>query len=239
MRQRIIIIPFLIVLLLTSCTWKKSRVIFRPDPVQDILQEQTGSAEIWQIIESQNGPGEIAIPEWVNRYYNRELRVLEASETYGERYLFVGRNRGDNFIALQQWLESFNVRYDFPALVTQRTERRLVASASLYPDDEYGDYFAKMIKEVTDSEFPGASVVQNFWVKRKMINNNDEVTDIELPEANTEQERYEFLVLTSIDKETFQRQIREIMAGIKTTESPTREQTAAVTKIRQSFFEGF
>jgi hypothetical protein len=237
MKQHIITSFLLItLLLLASCPGQGSRVIFRPDPVQDILQEQTGTPEIWQIIESQNGPGEIEIPEWVYRYYNREIRVLESSGAYGNRYLFIGRSRGDNFIALQQWLDSFNVTYDFPRLVTQRVERRLVASASLYPDDEYGDYFAKLIKEVSDSEFPGANEVQNFWVKRRMIT---EVSGDGLPDTDTEPERYEFLVLTSIDKETLQRQIREIMAGIKTTESPTRGQTAAITNIQQLFFEGF
>jgi hypothetical protein len=150
--------------------------------------------------------------------------------------LFVGRSRGDNFVALQQWLDSFNVMYDFPALVTTRVERRLVASASLYPDDEYGDYFANLIKEVTDSEFPGASVEQNFWVKRRTI---PQVSSDESPDANVEQERYEFLVLASIDKETLQKQVRDIMVGIKTSESPTREQTTAITNIQQSFFEGF
>jgi hypothetical protein len=234
MKQRIIIFSLLI-LLLASCSWKKSGVIFRPDPVQDMLQEQTGPPVTWQIIESQNGPGEIDIPEWVQRFYNRELRVLEASGAYGNRYLFVGRSRGENLVALKQWLDGFNVTYDFPALVTQRTERRLVASASLFPDDEYGEYFAKLIKEVTDSEFQGAYVEQNFWVKRRMI---PDVSGDGLPE-DTEQERYEFLVLTSINKQTLKTQIQKIMADIKTKEAPTREQAAAITKIRQSFFEGF
>jgi hypothetical protein len=234
--MRHIITLFLLIPLLASCTDKKSRIIIRPDPVQDMLQEQTGPPVIWQIIESQNGPGEIEIPEWVHRYYSRQLQTLELSGLYGERYLFVGRSRGDNFIALQQWLDSFDVRYDFPALVTQRVERRLVASASLYPDDEYGDYFVGLIKEITDSIFPGATVEQNFWVKRRMIT---EASGDALPDANVAQERYEFLVLTSIDKGILQKQIHEIMAGIKTTESPTREQTTAITNIRQSFFVGF
>jgi hypothetical protein len=53
------------------------------------------------------------------------------------------------------------------------------------------------------------------------------------------EDRYEFFVLISVDKETLQKQIQEIMTNIKTKVPPTRDQAAAITKIKNTFFEGF
>jgi hypothetical protein len=239
MKQHIVTF-FLLTILLAACAGRQSKVIFRPDPGQDILQEQTGPSETWQIIESQNGPGETDIPEWVLRYYSRELRTLETPRAYGGKYLFIGRSRGDNLNVLRQWINGFSLVQDMPRLVAQRVERRLIVTASLYPDDEYGEYFETLIKKISDGEYPGAVVEQTFWVKRKLIPRDEESnTGVELENENIISERYESLILISINKDMLQKQIQEIIEGIKTTTPPTREQTAAINGIRQSFFEGF
>jgi hypothetical protein len=238
--KQYIITFFLLAILFASCAGRQSKIIFRPDPGQDILQEQTGPSETWQIIESQNGPGETDVPEWVLRFYNRELRTLESTDTYSDRYLFIGRSRGDNLYALHQWVNGFSVTQDMPRLVAQRVERRLIATASLYPDDEYGEYFEVLIKKISDDEYPGAVAEQTFWVKRKLIPGGEESNaEVELADEDIVTERYESLVLISINKDVLQEQLRNIMDGIKTTTTPTREQTAAINRVRQSFFEGF
>jgi len=237
-------IPLLLAaFLLTACTSlsQRGKVIFIPDSEQDNQQEQPGLSKSWQIIESQSGSGENGIPAWARGYFDKGVQGIETLDTYLDKYVFVGRNRGDNFNALQQWANGFTVAQDLPRLIVQRVERRFVAAATLYPDDEYGEYFAHMIKRVSDEEYPGAVKEHIFWTKQKKIPTEEE-TETENADSEPENvvvERYEFLILISIEKEAFQTQMNTIMADIKTTIAPTRDQTAAINKIRLSFFEGF
>ena len=236
-------IPLLLAaILFTACSTQNNKIIFLPDPAQDVSQEQSVLSGSWQIIETQNGPGETGLPVWVRSYLERGGRDLESLDTYSGKYVFVGQNQGDNFNALQQWANGFTAAQDLPRLVARRVERRLVASAALYPDDEYGEYFAYLIKKVSDEEYPGAAKEQTFWVKQKKIpvsGEDDDDSETEIAPEDIDLERYEFLVLLSINKETLQITIQKIMADIKTSTAPTRDQTAAINKIRQNFFEGF
>jgi len=235
-------IPLLLAaFLFTACFSPKGKIIFIPDPAQNDQQEQTGSSSSWQIIESQSGPGEDGLPAWVRSYFDGGVRRIETLDVY-HKYVFIGKNRGNNFHALQQWANGFTVAQDLPRLIVQRVERRLVAAAALYPDDEYGEYFAHMIKRVSDEEYPGAVKEDIFWTKQRNIPTeaeNEEDADSETPPENVVVERYEFLILFSIDRDMFQTQINNIMADIKTTTAPTRDQATAINKIRQTFFEGF
>ena len=230
----------LLIFFLVSCAGQQSKVIFRPEDRQDQTQEWTDPLESWQIIETQNGSGYIGIPEWVRRYYDRDISGIESSEPYTGKYVFIGENRGDNFNALQRWANGFTAAQDMPGLVALRVEQRLVTSASLYPDDEYGEFFATVIRNIFDGEYQGAVKEQTFWIKRKVIVVNEELDmEDEVPGTETIVERYEFLVLLSIDSEILRRQIRDIMTAARTSSTATREQAAAINRVQQTFFEGF
>jgi hypothetical protein len=228
----------LLAILLGACVSKKN-IVFIPDPSLDNSQEQTGF-DYHQIIESENGPGEYGLPTWVRGYLDNGVRGIESLDSYRGKYAFVGKNRGENLNVLRQWADGFTATQDLPRLIAQRTERRLVAAAVLYPDDEYGEYFESFIKKMSDEEYPDALKEQTFWFKQKLKAVNEEAVDDEdLPKEDVFIERYEFFVLMSIDRETLKKQIEETMAGVKTKSTPTRNQTQAITKIRQTFFEGF
>jgi hypothetical protein len=234
------IILLLPILFFTACASEKKPVIFLPDPAQDKLQEQTGSPDSWEIINSQNGSPEKGIPAWLRSYLDKGIQEIESMDVYNGKYVFVGENQGNNINVLQQWANGFTTAQDLPRLIVQRVEKRLVASATLYPDDEYGEYFAYLIKKVSDGEYPGADKEQTFWIRQKKIPNrveNDE--DSEVPPANDDLERYEIFVLITIKKESLQEMIKKIMADIKTNTAPTRQQRAAISNINQTFFEGF
>lgn len=227
----------LVSFLFAGCAGQRESVILRPDPAQDISQEQTGPRETWQIIEAQDNADAAAIPDWVNFYLNNDIRGIEALDALSGRYVFVAGNRGDNFNALQQWANGFAIAQDLPYLIALRVEQRLVGAAALYPDDEYGEYFANMIKQVSDGEYTEALKEQTYWVKKSIQVINTEYG--ETPPESTEFERYEFMVLVTINKETLQENIKHIMANIKTAAAPTRNQAAAIKKINETFFEEF
>jgi len=225
----------LLAVVLAACAGQKNTVIFTPEPVQE-TQKQEETPESWEIVESQNGASDARLPVWVRLYLDNNVRELETLDAYSGRYMFVGESRGENFNALQQWANNFAIEHDFPRLIVQRVEQRFFNSASLYPDDEYGEYFASMIREVSDAEYSGIAKEQSFWIKKKITIISGE--DTETPQV-TYSERYEFLVLVSVNRELLQRKIREIMAGIKTAVPPTREQAAAISRVNRTFFEGF
>jgi len=222
-----------------ACAVQEKKVIFRPDTANN-PQEPARPFDSWEIIGSQNGQGSSDIPEWVRWYIVNEVNKIEALDGYNGMYIFIGENGGSNFTALQQWANSFTVEQDLPRLITRRAERRLVASASLYPDDEYGEFFEFLIREISNGEYSSAVKDQTFWLRRKILNST-ETDGIINTQSNpdTAQERYEFLVLISVDKETLQKQIQEIMTGIKTKIPPTKDQAAAIARVKNNFFEGF
>jgi len=226
---------WLTVILFAACSSQK-KVIFLPDSTQNT--QESSLLDSWQIIESQSGSADAGIPEWVRCYMNGNAEEIEALDAYYGKYVFIGKTRGDNFSALQQWANRFTVEQDLPRLVVRRVERRLVAAAVLYPDDEYGEYFAQMIKKISDEEYPEAVKEQTFWTKQKKIPVvTEDDAEPEVPQAALE--RYEFLVLITISKDLLQAKIQNIMAGIKPAATPTKDQAAAINRIRQAFFEGF
>jgi hypothetical protein len=236
MRRALLLV---LVILLAACASKK-KIIFIPDPEQNNQQEHTGLSEHRQIIESESGPGEYGLPSWVRGYLDGGIRGIESLDAYSAKYVFIGKNRGENFNVLRQWADGFTATQDLPRLIAQRTERRLVAGASLYPDDEYGEYFERLIKKMSDGEYPDALKEHTFWLKQKeKVVSEENIGDDESPRKDVYLERYEFLVLMSIDREALRKQVREIMGDIKTKSSPTRDQVQAINKIRQNFFEGF
>jgi hypothetical protein len=233
--RRIHPILFLLTILFATCSTQKGKILFVPDPAQSNLYGTSGQSETLRIIETQNGPGETGIPEWVHGYYGEgKLNNIESLSAYNSKYVFVGENRGTSLSNLQRWANNFAVAQDLPRLIVQRVEQRLIDGASLYPDDEYGEYFELLIKRVSDGEYAGAVKEQTFWLKQEIQNTNADAED-----SVTVFERYEFLVLVSIDKELLQNQIQNMMEGVKPTVSPTRNQSAAINRIKLTFFEGF
>jgi len=223
-------------ILFTACVaQQQKKVIFRPD-TENNPQKLSRPFDSWEIIESQAG-----IPEWARLYFNNAVNEIEVMDGFSGKYIFIGENGGDNFSALQQWANGFTVEQDLPRLVALRVEHRLVAPASLYPDDEYGEYYEFFIRAVSNGEFLKAEKEQSFWLKRKITADGAETDGITGPRPNPDaaKERYEFLVLVSVDRETLQKQIQGIMANIKTKIPPTKDQAAAIVKIKNNIFEGF
>jgi len=223
------ILPLLITLH-TACVSSEKRII-RPEPET----ETEKTIDSWVLTDSQNGAVPAAIPEWVYLYLNGKINEIESMDAYKDKYIFIGQNWGKNNIALRQWLSAFTVEQDLPRLVAARIEKRLISAAALYPDDEYGDFFEAFIKGAIDMNYPIAQIESRFWIKRFIQMTADPAQEeFPLPE-----ERYDFLILISADRNIIQNTVRTIMESIKTPVSPTRDQAGAISRIKHTFFEGF
>jgi hypothetical protein len=212
-------------LLIAGCASEGKKFIFHPP---DSAYEQTFDHTV--IIESQNGPAGAPLPEWTVRYLQGGIPDVESMDNYSDKYVFIGENRGNNFNAMRQWALHYSAEQDLPRLAATRIEKRMYAQASLYPDDEYGDFFEALVKNAANEVYLNAQREESFWIKQQ-------IEEPEQTENPTVREAYVFFVLISADKAIMQKQIRDIMGNIKT--APTRDQSAAINRLRQNFFEGF
>ncbi|MDR1900106.1 MAG: hypothetical protein LBQ55_08870 [Treponema sp.] len=214
------------VLLLSACAAEPTRMIILP-PEQKTEPEQT---ETYTILDWQERTGGQDIPEWVRRFLIGGNREVEAMPQYRGRYVFVAASRGGSLEALQYWAGEFSDVQDFPRLVAVRIEERLAGAAVLYPDDEYGEFFEVMVKRASDASYHGARRETSFWMRRQLHDGDDE---------NEDPEVYDCFVLVSIDREELAGQIRPQLANPRGVKTPTRDQAAAVDRIRETFFDGF
>jgi hypothetical protein len=214
-------------LVFAACAGEPPKIIIRPE----LPGETAPSWEASHILDYQNAALGEALPEWVSRFLDQGSRGVEEMAAYQNSYVFVGTSRGTNFKALGHWEAGFTAAQDFPRLAALRIETRLTGAASLYPDDEYGDFFEMLVKKASDAVYTGAVKESSCWILRQYRQYGEEGSPV--------QERYEFFVLTRIEKSSFQTQVQALMADINPAKSPTRDQAAAINRIRETFFEDF
>jgi hypothetical protein len=205
-------------------------------PVEKIILPQRQETEkdriemSYTIIDWQTRTGEQDIPEWVRRFLDGGIREIEAMPQYRDRYTFVAAGRGNSLEALRYWSEEFSERQDFPRLAAVRIEERLAAAAVLHPDDEYGYFFETMVKRASDADYHGARREDSYWLRRRFYTEDDEEAD---------REAYDFFILISIDKGELAARIRTLLDDPGNIREPTRDQAAAISRIRDNFFNGF
>jgi hypothetical protein len=180
------------------------------------------------IIETKDGAGNTNLPEWLLTFNDGGIDAVERMEQYYGKYCFVGRNESANFEALTKWADNYSEAQAFTRLAAARIEKRLVSKAALYPDDEYGAFYEKLVKKSFDAEYPDASTEDIYWIKKKGSS-----------ETNGFQDTYEFFAFISIDKTIMQNVIRKMIAETHAAVTPTRAQNNAINNIQLHFFEGF
>jgi len=215
---------FVWAILLGSCAGQE-KILFQPVPNNDNAI-RGGSTLIGDITETREGAGSARLPDWLLAFIGGGIEEVEEMDFYRDKYCFIGVNEGGNFGALSKWTGNYSVIQDFPRLAAARIEKRLISSASLYPDDEYGSFYEIMVKKAFGAEYPGAFLEDTFWIKKK--SNQNETGEV-----------YEFYVFISIDRITMQAFIENMMAETLAVITPTRSQNTAIKRLQQIFFTGF
>ncbi|MDR1898745.1 MAG: hypothetical protein LBQ55_01895 [Treponema sp.] len=167
------------------------------------------------------------LPEWVQRYLAEDIPGIELMPQYQDSYVFVGEALGTNNKALEQWAAGFTVAQDLPQLVAVRVQARLTAAVSGSPDVAYGRYFEQVIKGAADIRYTGARKETDFWLLKRYTGEDD----------GADRDIYAFYVLVGIDKTALREQLNTILNGVQT--DLTREQSAAITRLRDNFYNGF
>ena len=145
-------------------------------------------------------------------------------ELYRNYYTFVSWSEGNNFNALNHWVEGFSPELDFPRLAAARIESRFL-SATPFPDDEYGAFFETLIRTASDARWTGAVKEENFWLLRRAV--------------SQESGNFEFFILVTISKSAFALQLEDVFRNVRPNPPPTRDQVNAANRVRSRFYEGF
>jgi hypothetical protein len=213
-------IPFIGVFLATACfSSPGTPVDLGPVPA---YQERNS---ITEIINHEDN-----MPEWAGRYIAAGLAGIEVLPEYGDRYVFIGRQTGNSLEPLLLWSAGFSVERDFPRLVSARIQERFIAGGAENPGEAYGRYFEAVVKNASNTVFAGASRGDGCWIKKRIFEDDG---------ISPAGEIYEYLIMTSIARETLQRQINMLLITTRPDKPLSREQSAASMRLRLNFFEGF
>jgi len=229
MKKKLILAVFsFYALIMFSCPGRNPPLIIIPETSNKKIEIDC-SIGIDNITETKNGKGKAAIPEWLMTYNNGGIDAVEKMDQYAGKYCFVGRNKNSNFEAMLKWAENYPETNSITGLAAARIENRLNLNIALYPDDEYGTFYERLVKKSYDMDYPDAVTEEIFWIKKT-----------EISEANAIHDTYEFFAFTVIDKTIMQEIIKKLIADSRDeNDVPTRAQTNAINNIQQHFFEGF
>jgi hypothetical protein len=218
MKNKYLIVSFIIVVVLFSCAGRGSTEYY---PVRD----PEYSLPVITIDRSSiSGTRDRRLPEWLNAYINGGIGEVEKLSYYNNKYVFIGYSGGVNFAAQEKWAQNFSAVRDLPAFAAVRIERRMISASSFYPDDEYGPFFEKMMKNAYSAEYPGAVKEDTYWIKMNNVNDG---------------EVFMFFVLVTIDKTAMHSIIENMIDASAAASSVTSIQNAAIRHLRQIFFEEF
>jgi hypothetical protein len=197
--------------------------VFSPVPEFSVYEESIRLINVNNIIENRN------MPEWLRVFIDGGIEAVEKLEAYVNKFVFIAVNEGNNFTALSKWADKISAAHDFPVMAAKRIENRMILTASRYPDDEYGEFFERMIKNAYSGMYPGTVKEGTHWIK---IWYENEIT-------YEYSEKYIFFVLVTIDKSIMQIVIRNMLGRTNAAVTVTGTQSNSINRLRQTFFEGF
>ena len=227
MKKKLLLAVFSLCALVISCPGRNPPLIIIPETTIKKI-ESNYSIGIDDIIETRDGKGKAALPEWLVTFNNGGIDAIEKMDQYNGKYCFVGRNKNSNFEALTKWAENYQETRAFTRLAAARIENRLNLNITLYPDDEYGAFYEKLVKKSYDMEYPDAATEDTYWIKKT-----------ETSEENGIHDTYEFFAFVIIDKTIMQNIIRKMITETYAVVIPTRAQNNVINNLQQHFFEGF
>lgn len=221
-KKSIYLILIIYILFFSSCLGqRKAAIIPIPDTDTEFF-DFTLPIKMEDILESKNGTGTVNLPRWLRAYLSGGIEEIEKIPAYNGKYIFIGMSEGMNFSAMGKWAENFSPLRDTTMLAAKRIEKKLITSAALYPDDEYGEFFEVLVKNAYGAVYPGTMKEDTYWIK-----------------INSETDMYVFFVLISVDISDFQNVVHEMIATSIQSSSLTRDKRNAVNRLQQNFFEGF
>jgi hypothetical protein len=213
--------------LFAACSTGREKTLVPIGPVPEYREKNS----IFEVIEHENAVEMTEdIPGWVVHYISAGIAGIEALPEYEDRYVFIGKQTGNSLESLKLWAGGFSLDRDFARLVSTRIQARFIGFAGSNPGEEFGRYFEQVIKDSSDAAFNGAVQESDFWIKKRIFD-DDGLT----PSGET----FEYYILISIERELLENQINLLLTSAQSNLAPTRKQSATAIRLRLNFFDGF
>jgi hypothetical protein len=227
MNKRFVLIEIISIIILSACIGKpKEKLATIQWTAPDEQKQEQPLQQVHLIIE----PELDIIPEWVKVYDNGSIQEVEKLSEYQNNYIFVAENRGTSFNALQQWVSNFKLTQDLGPLIASRIQTRLTRNLTNYPDNEYGGFFEALMKAAFDASYAGAVQEADYWIQRQYYQRDGVTVD---------RKEYVFLILISINKSVLKFQLDFLLNDTKVSTALTRDQNAAINRIKTNFYQEF
>jgi hypothetical protein len=159
------------------------------------------------------------VPQWVTK----SASELESESRYQEFYVFMDDQVGQDLEGLKLWARGFSISSEIARLVSTRVEDKFVGAAA-GDRNALETYLEEVVKSVSEAQYSGARVEEDFWVKRRK--NSD----------NTEDYRYLFLV--TVPKQQIDDAIRRAIEAADREDRPTPDKQTAIDRVKAAFDEG-
>jgi hypothetical protein len=184
---------------------------------------------------------------------------------FSGKYVFVSVQKSDNLAALLQWKNNFSGEGDFSTMVFPRIYRRLVRGLSVNPERHYGSFFGEFMRLASNAAWPNLSLAGSIWITLSIPPKaQTEDTSASPPAsgpatggsagdslvsggspaiggglADFSGETNLVLMLLSVDKQSFERDLLRLFNRIPRAKTQSRGQRSAASRLESNFVEGF
>jgi hypothetical protein len=223
-------------LLCVSCTFgrsgrEKSRetsAFSAGEPVPNEPEPFFDQIDNIEILEHQGTKTRQAIPPWLEAWLSGGDAAVEALEGYEDVYAFVAEEREDSPRVFENWLRNLNASRFFPRVAAVRFRFRFIRNLEAGVDQVYGGWYEAAIRAFYAARFTFVRKAGDFWIhERSLVDGTED---------------YRSFALLLVPRETFREEVYMLWdeaALDPRSSTSTNAQTAAFTKLKESFFEGF
>jgi hypothetical protein len=193
----------------------------------------------FHIVDYQGRSRALALPAWVSLYLAGGIQAVEqqsdggrgaAPGPYAGKYVFVSVQKSGNLAALLQWKTSFAEAPDFSAMVFPRIYRRVVRNLGVNPEVFYGSFFGVFLKAAANAAWTDVALADSVWL---VLQSAGDGGGGEAAEINM------VLSLAVVEKHHFERELSRMADKIPRDREQTRDQRAAVARLKSAFFDFF
>jgi hypothetical protein len=173
----------------------------------------------YQIIDHKTRDFGGSVPDWVTK----SASELEGMSQYQDFYVFVDDQVGRDIEGLKLWARGFSISSEIARLVSTRVEDKFVGAAA-GDRNELETYLEEVVKSVSEAQYSGARVEQDFWVKRRKLSDNTE--------------DYRYLFLVTVPRQQIDAAIQRALDEAEEARNPSPNKQTAIDRVKAAFDEG-
>lgn len=174
-----------------------------------------------QIIEHKTSDFGGNVPKWVEK----TALEMEKDKEYEDYYVFIVDESGQNLDGLKTYSKNFVAADAVARMVSNRVESKFVGAAA-GDKDMLETYMEQVVKNVSQAQFSGLRVNDEFWVKKRYF----------MQDGSVDKEEYRYLFLITVPRKSIDDAVRN---GFDKAPKPkTEEEKAAVDRVKDAWGEG-